>query len=95
MFIDGNNDDGKHHLFFPLSANNAEMLQERTKQPRSQLSQLYFAVKGEVYSPQYARPSRHGPTYAGVNLAYDVTGSTIEFFADELLKDKVFEAKIQ
>ncbi len=95
VFIDGNNDDGKHHLFFPIGASNAEMLQERIKQPHDQLSQLYFAVKGEVYSPQYARLRRHGPTYAGVNLAYDVTGSTIEFFADELLKNKVFEAKIQ
>ena len=85
-----------HHIFFPIGEREAEALMEHTKDPHGRPSRLYFAVKGEVYGPQYAGSdsSRHGPTYAGVHLAYDVTGSVIEFFTDELLKNRVYQAQI-
>ena len=81
-------------FFFAISEADAETLQLQTK-INYRSSGLYFVVKAEVYNANYASGGRtHDQTYPGVNLAYDVTGSIIEFYTDELLTNKVFEAPI-
>ncbi|PHS71415.1 MAG: hypothetical protein COB23_00085 [Methylophaga sp.] len=94
IFTQGN-DQGRP-FFIAMSETDAENLQSQTKTTGSRFSPLYFVVKAEVYNAQNKGADRksHGQTYVGVHLAYDVTGSVIEFYADELLTKKVFEAPI-
>ncbi|OUS17812.1 hypothetical protein A9Q88_02395 [Gammaproteobacteria bacterium 50_400_T64] len=95
-FIDGKLVAGQS-FFISLDAEKAEALQHKTKIANASMSMLYFTVKGQVHNA--AAPTgnrgRSNRVRGGVALALEVTGSTVEFFSDELLTNKLFEAAIK
>lgn len=85
-FLDPNSQ--YNHLFIPVSEEEAEKISTHS-------DKIYFAIRGTITGYRRGRGA-HQPDafYSGVNLTYDISGNTFEFFSDDLLSHKLFQKKI-
>ncbi len=78
------NADGTHKVLLTMESGEAERILEKTKF-------IYFAIEGELIG--IGRGARSGGPYSATNpgtgIEYEITGDTIEVYADELLTQKL------